>query len=140
MGDELRAVDDELLEWAKLRGPAFFVRPEAADLPALATVSDWATRQSYDAAAISTFFQTGDYYLVSQALAGRHTVVTHEVPSTSRKKIKIPDICIGLRVKCITPFEMLRLERARFVLEVSDVGAQKAAPGRLFPLAPETSS
>ena len=133
VGDELRAVDDELLEWAKLRGPAFFAPAEAADLSALKTVSDWTTRQSYEATAINTFLQKGDYYLVSQALAGHHAVVTHEVPSTSRKKIKIPDVCIGLQIKCITPFEMLRSERARFVLENSGVGVQKPTQGRLFP-------
>ena len=140
VGDEVRALGDELSEWAKLRGSAFFVPPDAADLPALVTVSDWATRQSYEPAAISTFFQTGDYYLVSQALAGRHTVVTHEVPSTSRKKIKIPDICIGLRIKCITPFEMLRSERARFVLEVSRVGTKEAGQRGLLPFSTQTSS
>jgi hypothetical protein len=31
-------------------------------------------------------------------------------------KNKIPDACIGLGVRCVTPFEMLRNERARFVL------------------------
>jgi hypothetical protein len=30
--------------------------------------------------------------------------------------LKIPNACIDLGVKCMTPFEMLRLERARFVL------------------------
>jgi len=32
------------------------------------------------------------------------------------RKIKIPDACIGLGIKCMTPFAMLRRERARFVL------------------------
>ena len=54
--------------------------------------------------------------MVAQALAGNHTVVTHEVPSASNRRIKIPDACIGLGIKCMTPFEMLRVERARFVL------------------------
>jgi len=54
---------------------------------------------------------------VAHALAYGQTVVTHEVASTSTKKIKIPDACIGLGIKCMTPFEMLRRERARFVLE-----------------------
>jgi len=31
-------------------------------------------------------------------------------------RIKIPDACIGMNVKSMSPFEMLRLERARFVL------------------------
>jgi len=41
--------------------------------------------------------------------------MTHEIPSASTRKIKIPDACIGLGIKCMTPFEMLRRERARFV-------------------------
>ncbi|MCY4584094.1 MAG: DUF4411 family protein, partial [Chloroflexi bacterium] len=62
-----------------------------------------ASQQDYEATAINTFLQSGDYYLVSRALAGRHTLVNHEVPSASPKKIKIPNICIGLQIKCITP-------------------------------------
>jgi hypothetical protein len=47
---------------------------------------------------------------------GGHTVVTHERPSTSTRTIKIPDACLGLGIRFITPYEMLRRERARFVL------------------------
>lgn len=72
--------------------------------------------QDYDQAAVSTFLQVADYYLVAHALAHGHTVVTHEIASASTKKIKIPNACIGLGIKCMTPFEMLRRERARFVL------------------------
>ena len=85
-------------------------------LSALAKVSAWASSQSYTQSAINTFLQVADYYLVAQALADGHTVVTHEVPSASIRRIKIPDACIGLGIKCITPFEMLRRERVRFVL------------------------
>ena len=115
--DELAAGSDELGQWAAGRGPGFFVRPDAAILPSLRSVSAWATGQGYDPAAVSTFLQLADYYLVAHALAHEHTVVTHEVASTSTKKIKIPDACIGLGIKCMNPFEMLRRERARFVLE-----------------------
>ncbi len=76
----------------------------------------WAIGQHYEPAAVNTFLQIADYYLVAHALAHGHTVVTHEIASTSTKKIKIPDACIGLSIKCMTPFEMLRSERARFVL------------------------
>jgi hypothetical protein len=44
-------------------------------------------------------------------------VVTHEIPSASTRKIKIPDACIGLGIKFMTPYEMLRRERARFILD-----------------------
>jgi len=35
----------------------------------------------------------------------------------STKKIKIPNACIGLGIKFMTPYQMLRREKARFVLE-----------------------
>ncbi len=116
VGDEVLAVEDELSEWAQSRGEAFFLRPDASVFPALGTVSAWANGQGYEPAAVSTFLQVADYYLVAHAQAAAHTVVTHEVPSASVKKIKIPDACIGLGIKCMSPYEMLRRERAQFVL------------------------
>ena len=116
VGDELAAGVDELSTWAAPLGSGFFLRPDATVLPALANVSTWVTGQSYEAAAVSTFLAVADYYLVSHASANGHTIVTHEVAAASRKRIKIPNVCIGLRIKCVTPFEMLRQERARFVL------------------------
>jgi hypothetical protein len=116
VGDEVQAIADELSEWAQERGEGFFLRPGAEAFPALAAVSAWATGQQYEPAAVSTFLQVADYYLVAQARAGNQTVVTHEVPSASTRKIKIPDACISLGIKCMSPYEMLRRERARFVL------------------------
>ncbi len=114
--DELKAGADELATWAASRGAGFFLKPDAALLPALGSVSAWASAQHYEPAAVSTFLQLADYYLVAYALAHGHTVVTHEIASASTRRIKIPDACIGLSVKFMNPFEMLRLERARFVL------------------------
>ena len=75
--------------------------------------------QDYEPRAVNEFFQKADYYLVAQALAAGHTVVTHEVRSTSKGRIKIPDACDGLQVECVTPFEMLRTEGAQFLLGAS---------------------
>jgi len=116
IGDEIAAGEDELSAWAAARGQGFFVRPDNELLPALQTVSSWVNSQHYEAAAVSTFLQVADYYLVAHAYAHRDTVVTHEVASTSVRRIKVPDVCIGLGIKCMTPFEMLRNERARFIL------------------------
>jgi len=116
VGDEIAAGGDDLAVWAANRGTDFFLKPDAAILPALGSVSTWATGQHYEPAAVSTFLQVADFYLVAHALAHRHIVVTHEVASASTKRIKIPDACISLGTKCMTPFEMLRRERARFVL------------------------
>lgn len=116
VGDEIAAGGDDLSDWAAQRGNGFFLKPDAALLPALGTVSVWASGQNYEPAAVNTFLQVADYYLVAHALAHGHSVVTHEIASTSTKRIKIPNACIGLNIKFMTPYEMLRSERARFVL------------------------
>jgi len=43
-------------------------------------------------------------------------LVTHERPADSVRKIKIPNVCVGMSVRYVNPFDMLRRERARFVL------------------------
>ncbi len=116
VGDELRAGADDLAAWAEGAAKGLFLAPDARLLTALPQVSAWVTGQTYSPAAVNTFLQVADYYLVSQALAHGDVVVTHEVPANSVNKVKIPNVCIGLGVKCMTPYEMLRLERARFVL------------------------
>lgn len=116
VSDELQAGDDDLSVWANDRDGSFFLKPDDSVLPALSSVSTWATGQNYASAAISTFLQVADYWLVAHALANEYIMVTHEVPSDSVRKIKIPNACIGLGIKCVSPFEMLRRERARFVL------------------------
>ena len=116
VGDEIEAGGDELAAWTAQRGPGFFLKPDSAILSALAKVSAWVTSQQYEPAAINTFLQVADYYIIGYALAHGHTVVTHEKASISKRQIKIPEPCIGLGVKCVTPFEMLRHERARFIL------------------------
>ncbi|MEL6341412.1 MAG: DUF4411 family protein [Myxococcota bacterium] len=116
VGDEIDAGDDELAVWAADLGAGFFLKPDQAVAEAFPQASAWATSQTYDPAAVNTFLQRADYYLVAHALAHGHVVVTHEKPGDSPKKIKIPNACIGLGIKCMTTWAMLRHERARFVL------------------------
>lgn len=120
VGDEIDAGRDELADWASDRGAGFFLKPDQLLVSALGTASTWATCQNYEPVAVNTFLQLADCYLVAHASAHGHTLVTHEVASASTKKIKIPNACIGLGVKCMTPYEMLRHEKARFVLGPSD--------------------
>jgi len=101
VGDEIDAGDDELTDWASQRGSEFFVKPDATILPALGAVSAWVVAQQYEPAAVNTFLQVADFYVIAQALAHGHIVVTHEKASPSTKKIKIPNVCIGLGVKCM---------------------------------------
>ena len=108
--------EDELSKWAKGDGMVLFQEHDQKMTEKLAVVSSWANSQSYTPSAISTFLGCSDYYLVAYALAHGYTLVTHEVPRNSVKKIKIPDACRGLNVKCVMPFEMIRVEGGKFVL------------------------
>jgi predicted nucleic acid-binding protein len=117
VGDEIRAGDDELADWAADRSKQFFLKADAKLLSTLPIVSEWvSSNRRYTSAAANTFLISADYYLVAHALAHGHSVVTHEKPSASIHKVKIPEVCIGLNVKFVNPFEILRHERARFIL------------------------
>lgn len=115
--DELTDGNDELADWAKEQGNQFFKDTDTATLPRLAEVAQWAQSNGYEPAAINTFLQVADYYLVSYALAHEHTIVTHEVPANTPKKIKIPNVCVGMGVEPINPYQMLRREGAKFILD-----------------------
>ncbi len=114
--DELRGIEDELATWASRRGSEFFIPPDVQVMPALAQVSNWASGQEFEPAAVTTFLQVADYWLVSHALAHGFIVVTHEIPADSTRRIKIPNACLGVGVECMSPFDMLRRESAKFVL------------------------
>ena len=119
VGDEINAGEDELSKWVKFQGEKFFKKPDQTLLLALGKVSESVNTAHYEQSAKSIFFQGADYYLVAQACADGHTVVTHEVASASMKRVKIPDVCLGLGVKFVTPYQMLRQEKAHFVLKGS---------------------
>ncbi len=116
ISDELIAGNDELADWAREQSENFFPDTDSATLPALAEVAAWVQSQDFEQAAVNTFLQVADYYLVAYARAHAHTVVTHEIPSESLRKVKIPTVCIGMGVKFVTPYAMLRRAGARFVL------------------------
>jgi hypothetical protein len=118
VGDELEAGADELTAWAETRGDRFFVPTDAAVLAAAPRVSAWVLEQGYEPAAVNIFLQVADFWLIAAALAGQHTVVTQEVASTSLRRIKIPNVCVGLGIEYMNPYQMLRREQARFVLGV----------------------
>ncbi len=117
VGDEIAAVQDDLSPWVAMLDAGFFLKPDAGTLPALSAVAAWVTGHAqYSPAAKHTFLQIADYHLVAQALASHHIVVTHELPGNSVHTVKIPSVCLGVGVTYVTPFQMLRRERARFVL------------------------
>ncbi len=116
VADEIAAGADELTNWMNNHAWNLFLGTDSRTIEKFGQVSSWATSQEYEPAAINTFLQVADFYLVAHALSGGHVVVTHEVPANSLRRIKIPNACIGLHLRFMTPYEMLRVERARFIL------------------------
>lgn len=115
--DELIDYGDQLSEWTKTRR-GFFLPVTADEVPAVAAVNRWANDSAdYDAAAKREFSAAADSFLLAQALAGGHTVVTHEVVKDTRKKIQIPNAAAALGVSCCLPWHMLRVEQPRFILD-----------------------
>lgn len=115
--DELIERGDDLSDWARARRP-FFLPLTADDVRAVAEVNRWANDSpNYDPAAKAEFADAADSFLVAQARAGGHTIVTHERINDGRKRIKIPNAAAAHGIEWCTPFHMLRVEGARFILE-----------------------
>ena len=117
VADEVLAGGDELADWMSRQPASFRLTAGSGDQPALNTVSQWATGDGYTQAAVATFLQAADYFLVAQALSLGYTVVTQETSDpAAKKRIKIPDACKAMGVSWLSPFNMLRTEGVRFVL------------------------
>ena len=104
-----------MTKWAVARGDKFFLSPDKVVLRAVRKVSYWAYAK-YPEDAVNIFLKGADSWLVTHALAHEWTVVTHEKPSDSPNKIKIPDACTSLNIRCMDPYDMLRREHVKFVL------------------------
>ena len=114
---ELVERDDELANWTLGLDKGFFLSPTKQATDTLKTIGEWADKQGFKPLAINKFMRGVDCYLVAQALAGGFEIVMHEIYSLGRKRIKIPNACGAVGVKYLTPFDMLRREGARFVLD-----------------------
>ena len=124
--NEIQAQQDNLAQWASQQDVrALFLPINDATVTAFQRVAAWvrSRRQDdgssfYGNAAQSDFLGGGaDPYLIAYALAHAHTVVTCEGKDPARRnKVLIPVVCEGLGVECISLFEMLRREYARFIL------------------------
>lgn len=116
VAEELQRGHDELAAWAKGPGSNLFVPLNSHTLQRLRDVSDWVKSQQYTQAAVVEFFNDTDYYLIAAARAHGVAVVTHEVPSAGTRSVKIPNVCTGLRIQYLNPFQMLKREKAQFIL------------------------
>lgn len=110
--NELDRGRDELSAWANAHFANYFLKTdEPRIVEAYGKISQWlGNNEQYKCEAKRNFLSNEvDAWLIAFAMAHGYIVVTHEQSSPqSMKKIKIPDVCRGLKVECINPFMMLR--------------------------------
>lgn len=78
----------------------------AEEIPSVAAANRWANDSpNYEPVAKSEFAAVADSFLIAHAMAGDHTIVTHERISDSHRKIKIPNAAIAANgVSVASPF------------------------------------
>ena len=108
--------DDEIRPWVTAQTPDFFRSGGASTVEAHQRIDEWLDKAPYVDSAMLGFTGCADVHLVAYALAHGHTVVTQEKMAETAHKVKIPNACRALKVRCINTIEMLRELQARFVL------------------------
>lgn len=114
--EELTRRQDPLVDWI---GGLDGVEPLTAGQPTLdryLEVCDWARAQSYTRLALRDFEAPtrADAWLCAEAWASDMTLVTYETHSNSANKVKIPDVCSGLGIRCMGGFDFMRAQGFRF--------------------------
>jgi len=102
--EELKAQDDEVLDWATLHKDMFY--PLCADVQAQAKAILTTHTDLYDAKKRKS---SADAFLIGLANHLSATIVTEERHSNG-KHPKIPDVCHDYGIECIDLLEMLRRE------------------------------
>ena len=100
--DEIDKGKDELTEWLKQNAPkSFYLSLDAEVMAQYTSVQNWAKSNSvYTQAALNTFANVADAYLVATASAKQMSLVTYEGSSpNSKKRVMIPDACNALGVR-----------------------------------------
>lgn len=114
--DELRSRRDPLVNWlGSLEGIEVMLSTDAT-LEKYLEVCAWADSQNYSKIALRAFKaeKRADAWLCAEALASDLTLVTYEVTSNSPNKVKIPNVCNGLGIRCIGGFDFMRAQGFRF--------------------------
>jgi len=113
--NEIYKNDDELKTWCKAKLPEKFWQNSAIASSFYAEIAVWAAGQTerYSPGAINEFLdaEVADAFVVAFSLMSRNTnfVVTYEVESNKKSRIKIPDVCKAFQIKYINPIGMFRM-------------------------------
>lgn len=117
IGQELKAGNDELAEWAKDRPDHFVTNDDDATQQVFVQIATAVMSGDYNAGNRDSFLANADPWIIAKAKTIGATVVSHEshlIQNT--KKVKVPNICHEFHVPCISTFQLLRDLQAKFVL------------------------
>lgn len=111
--EELYDKNDVLEDWCKENLPEDFFKDTSTVMAEYARVTSWAvSRNHYLPQALNEFLDAkeADAYIIAYCLnkPDERIVVTNEVASESKRKVKIPEPCNYLNVSYIKPIEVFR--------------------------------
>lgn len=116
--DELNNGDPgHLREWSSTLPNSFWLEPDGPTASSLTALAEWVTspERVYKQSAKEEFLRIADFFLVAQAHAGHHQVVTREQPAPgAKKRVPIPDACLAMDVPFRSPFDVYRTLNLRF--------------------------
>lgn len=114
--DELKRHKDPLVAWLGGLANVKALAAGPGTLDKYLQVCSWARGQSYTKQALREFETEtrADAWLCAEAWASDMTLVTFETHSNSPNKVKIPDVCSGLGIKCMNGFDFMRAQGFRF--------------------------
>lgn len=109
--DEILKQRDELSNWFKeLDDPAWVleVDDEKTQLE-FKLITQHCVNNGYKTTAVQKFLSGADPWIVARAKRDGWAVITQELPDPkTKKRVKIPDVCVNLGVSQMMVFEMLR--------------------------------
>lgn len=101
---------DALHDWVKKTAPkSLFASSKSTNVgKKYADVVTWVmSSSSYTPEAKNEFMGEADGWLIAYAWAHDMILVTHEVPSKQKGRVKIPDVCSHFKVRHCNTFRML---------------------------------
>lgn len=114
---ELVGRGDDLSIWVRSLPKGFFLASDASAMRSMAEVARWANGcPDFTSPAVNEFLGVADSHLVAHALVHGWTVVTLEATRRESSKIRIPNACTDLKVKCLKPNVMLKDEGVTFAV------------------------
>src|ERR1035437_1654173 len=117
--NEIFKNEDDLKKWCEKNLPKDFFKDTKTVLDSYSQIVSWAVSKNnqYNQNALNEFLnaEEADAWLISYAHTHKLTIITQELSQPeSKRKVKIPDVCIHFGIPFINTIEMFRELREHF--------------------------